>query len=129
MPRRRHFGDGILTDQPIDMDDFCARLGLGSGAQAVQLLRLFSRSTAGRMDTLNAAIEAQDRAVLRIEAHALKGAARNASATTLAAAMADLEASAAGGDWPELAELARMGDEALAAVDRFIDDWEDDGEA
>ncbi len=115
-----------MTDQAIDIDDFCSRLGLGGKAQAIELLRLFQTSAASRMAAISVAVEAQNRTGLRIEAHALKGAARNASAAALADAMADIEASSDAADWHQLAELATIGAEALAAVNRFVEVWKED---
>ncbi len=126
MPRRTNSEGGRLTDQAIDIDDFRSRLGLGGKAQAIELLRLFQTSAAARMAAILAAVEGQDRTKLRIEAHALKGAARNASASALAGAMADIEASSESADWRHLAELATMGAEALAAVNRFVEAWKVD---
>jgi len=106
----------------FDQDEFLERVG-GDYELAADVARLFLEDCPRRLEAMGDAFERRDAAELRAEAHGLKGASGNMSATTLSALARELEEYARQGRLDAAgATLGRLKDEAttvLAAIQSF----------
>ncbi|MCR9256739.1 MAG: PAS-domain containing protein [Alphaproteobacteria bacterium] len=108
------------TPAPIDVDLLARVLGTSDPEFIVGVLGLFEPSydeLAGRMAHAIADREARD---LREASHAAKGAAANACAERLRAALEALETAATEEDWPQIPDLFAAATEEAGTVTAWI---------
>jgi HPt (histidine-containing phosphotransfer) domain-containing protein len=109
--------------QAIDQPALLARLG-GDEELMRDVVRLFLEDCPGRMARIRAAIDRQDAARLKAEAHALKGAAANMAADAVMDAARALEQIGEGREFatvePAWERLSNAGEEALDSLRRLV---------
>lgn len=105
---------------PIDREKLAHILGEEDEATLNEILRFFLESGEPLMERVRAAVQAKDAGVLAADAHAAKGAARNAAALRLAEAMAALESAARDGAWSDLEGMFREAEAAFGEVRAYI---------
>jgi CheY-like chemotaxis protein/HPt (histidine-containing phosphotransfer) domain-containing protein len=100
----------------VDIAGLAALLGDDSEETLRDMFDFFIETFPELLETLDAAVAARDRLAIRNAAHAAKGAARNAMATTLAGALSEIEGAAMTARFKTLESGARAAAAAFDAV-------------
>jgi len=103
---------------PIDLDQLIEIVGVDDPAILVEMIGFFQEALPDLLSGIAAPLAARDREGLRQGAHACKGAARNAAAADLAAALEILERESRTASW---IELDALGLRAASAGSRVLD--------
>jgi HPt (histidine-containing phosphotransfer) domain-containing protein len=106
-----HFGGEKMTDAQLepeynvyDREAFLGRIG-GNETLAQKILVKFADDVPKRMETIRSAMERQDVEEIRMQAHTIKGSARNVGADKLGYCAERLEKSSSSGDFVLMEEL------------------------
>lgn len=106
-----------MHDIPVDIDLVMLE-GLREllNGKFVELVTTYNTDCGKRLERIQSAIPSADFAVIRHEAHGLKGSSRNIGANSLAACCEQLEAKAQAGDTAGMEQIFSAMEQQFAAV-------------